>query len=290
MRWPRTLVAAACAVYAAYCVATLPPGPITAPDSAGYLTFSPIHVLGYPTFLRIFGAHGAMIVQPLVFAAALAALGFEALRLTSNVAFALAVVAAPMATPGLIGYHASILTESLFMSGIVGFLAAAAAFARAPAFGRAVLAGVLAGLTATVRRTGIALVPVVPIIVWFAWRRMARPSAALAAALVAALAIVGGERIAARIVHGDRLASEAGRHLYAKAALVEAPVSNRPASDPLRAALDDHLARLYQPVRDLIRTAPEDVAGVLTVFYDLACRVRACRSSARRSRVRKARG
>ena len=181
-----------------------------------------------------------MIVQPLVFAAALAALGFEALRLTSNVAFALAVVAAPMATPGLIGYHASILTESLFMSGIVGFLAAAAAFARAGIrprrarrrAGRAHRDGAAHGHRARA---------VVPIIVWFAWRRMARPSAALAAALVAALAIVGGERIAARIVHGDRLASEAGRHLYAKAALVEAPVSNRPASDPLRAALNNHL-------------------------------------------------
>lgn len=46
----------------------MPPGPVTAPDSPGYLGLWPIHTLGYPLFLKMLGANGATIAQPILFA------------------------------------------------------------------------------------------------------------------------------------------------------------------------------------------------------------------------------
>ena len=59
------VVTSLCVFYALYCLFTLPPGSITAPDSAGYLAFTSIHTLGYPVFLKVLGAKGAIVAQPI---------------------------------------------------------------------------------------------------------------------------------------------------------------------------------------------------------------------------------
>ena len=58
-----------CAAYVAYCLGTNPAGPFTTPDSVHYLNASPIVPLGYPFFLKIVGARGAIVAQPILFAA-----------------------------------------------------------------------------------------------------------------------------------------------------------------------------------------------------------------------------
>ena len=106
------IVLSLCFSYALYCFVTLPAGPITAPDSFHYLSFSPIVPLGYPAFLRLVGGEGAVIVQPIFYSMALAFLGRETLRATRQTALAVAVVVAGMAVPQVAGFHGSILTES----------------------------------------------------------------------------------------------------------------------------------------------------------------------------------
>ncbi len=71
------IVFSLCAAYVAYCLGTNPAGPFTTPDSVHYLNTSPIVPLGYPFFLKIVGARGAIVAQPILFAAALAFLGRE---------------------------------------------------------------------------------------------------------------------------------------------------------------------------------------------------------------------
>ena len=105
-----------CAAYVAYCLGTNPAGPFTTPDSVHYLNTSPIVPLGYPFFLNLFGARGAIVAQPVLFAAALALLGREIVRLTRSTWLAAAVVAGSMALPQIREFHASILSESLFLS------------------------------------------------------------------------------------------------------------------------------------------------------------------------------
>jgi hypothetical protein len=66
------IVFALCGAYAVYCLVTNPAGPITTPDSFHYLNMTPIVPLGYPFFLQISGARGALAAQPIIFSAALA--------------------------------------------------------------------------------------------------------------------------------------------------------------------------------------------------------------------------
>ena len=113
------IVFALCGAYAVYCLATNPAGPITTPDSLHYLNMTPIVPLGYPLFLKLTGARGAIVVQPILFSAALAFLGREIIRATRSTWLAVAVVAGTMIVPQIRDFHASILSESLFLSLLV---------------------------------------------------------------------------------------------------------------------------------------------------------------------------
>ncbi len=117
------IVLALCAAYVAYCLGTNPAGPFTTPDSIHYLEAWPIVSLGYPFFLKIVGARGAIVAQPILFGAALAFLGREIVRLTRSTWLAAAVVIATVALPQIREFHASILSESLFLSLLIAFLA-----------------------------------------------------------------------------------------------------------------------------------------------------------------------
>lgn len=274
--WRLALLSLLCVGYAAFCLFRMPADPIRPPDAAAYLGFSPIRTLGYPVFLRVFGQKGAVVTQTLLFALALWYLSVETLRLTSSVLLSAGVIVVSILTPDLIEYHTSILTESLFMAGLLVLLALMIRFVREPSSATAALASTIAGLTATLRPTGSAFLPVLVVMVLLQWRRLpGRRLVALAAATAPLLAVVAGERIAARALHGEKLTNLMGRHLFAKAGLIEAPPPSVPSPDPLRARLNDHLTIAYAPIRDIIRRAPRDLRGTLTLYYE-ACLQNSC--------------
>jgi hypothetical protein len=263
------ILVALCASYAIYCLATRPPGAFTSPDSEVYLAFSPIVPTGYPAFLRVFGERGALLVQPVTYAAALGWLGTETLFATSSMLLSTAVVIASIAVPELTTYHASILTESLFMSGLVGFLAAVIRFVRTSSPSSAAAAATIAGLATTLRSTGYAFVPILIVMVLMQRRRLGgRAITALLAATLPMLMLAGGERIAARAVHGDRLTSLTGRHLFAKAGLIDAPPPAHSAPDAVRARLEHELDVTFAPIRGFIDRAPREVRAILTLYYE----------------------
>jgi hypothetical protein len=266
-----------CAAYVAYCLGTNPAGPFTTPDSIRYLDAWPNYALGYPLFLKLAGARGAIIVQPVLFGAALAFLGSEIVRVTRSTWLAIAVVIAAVAPPQIREFHASILSESLFLSLLVAFLALASRFSRLPTWHLMVLIAMTAGLAGTVRRTGFALVPVMLVMVLLERHRLKGPQAALffVAALAPFFAIVGVEQAIAPIVHQGHTSSLMGRHLFAKAALIDAPAfakatAGKPAAtaDPVRAALDRHLEEDYAPIRGFLASAPRDLRAVLSIYYE----------------------
>jgi hypothetical protein len=59
-----------------------------------------------------------------------------------------------------------------------------------------------------------------------------------------------------------------GRHLYAKAALVDAPPLSAVQQDAVLAHLHRQLEERYQPIRDLIASAPGDLRPSLVLFYE----------------------
>jgi len=232
------IVFALCVAYVAYCLGTNPAGPFTTPDSIHYLNASPIVPLGYPFFLKIFGARGAIVAQPILFGAALAFLGREIVRRTRSTWLAVAVVIASMALPQIREFHASILSESLFLSLLIVFLAIGVRFAYHPTWHLMVLVATAAGLNATVRRTAFALLPVMVLMVLFQRHKLrgSQPPLFFVAALAPFLVIVGAEQAAAPVVHAGASSSLMGRHMFAKAALIDAPPAP-PSHDRVRAAL-----------------------------------------------------
>jgi hypothetical protein len=258
-----------CAAYVAYCLGTNPAGPFTTPDSIRYLEAWPMYSLGYPIFLKIVGARGAIVAQPILFGAALAFLGRELVRVTRSTWLAVAVVIATMALPQIREFHASILSESLFLSVLITFLALAVRFSSFSTWHLMVLIAMTAGLAGTVRRTGFALVPVMLVMVLLERHRLKAPQAALffVAALAPFLVVVGAEQAIAPIMHHGHTSSLMGRHMFAKAALIDAPAA-APSSDPIRAALDQHLQNDYAPIRAFLASAPRDLRAVLSIYYE----------------------
>ena len=274
------VVYALAAAYAIFCLVTNPAGPITTPDSIRYLDMWPNYPLGYAFFLKLTGERGAIIAQPLLYAGALACLGRETVRWTHSTALAAAVLIGSMALPQIREFHASILSESVFLSLLVMFLALAVRFMYVPDWKTMAGLAIVAGVGAMVRRTGFAFVPVM--LVMFLMQR--RPlSGQLRLAFVAMLApfalILGIDQAAMRAIHGDNASSLMGRHMFAKAALIDASAALTN-SDPVRLALDDHLEQRFAPIRQMLTTAPADVRAVLSLYYE-TCLQGGCADEAR---------
>ena len=257
-----------CAAYALWCLFTMPAGPITTPDSVHYLNASPIVPLGYPLFLNLVGARGAMFAQPILFAAALAVLGRETIRLTRSTWLAVALLFGAILVPQVKDFHAAILSESLFMSAVIVFLSLMIRFVQQPSWHLMVWVATVVGLSATIRRTGFAFVPVLLLMVLLQHRlSRSRTAFFLVAAAAPFVCIVATEQFAARVVHAGQTSSLMGRHLFAKGALLDAPPA-APAADPLQAQLERHLDEAYAPIRELLHRAPPHVRAVLTINYE----------------------
>ena len=267
------VVYALAAAYAIFCLATNPAGPITTPDSIRYLDMWPNYPLGYAWFLTLTGERGAIIVQPLLYAGALAFLGREIVLRTRSAALAAAVLIGAMALPQIREFHASILSESVFLSLLVMFLALTVRFMDHPGWRAMVALAIVAGVATMVRRTGFAFVPVMLVMLLLMRSRF------VAAALVPFAAILAADQIAVRAVHGDAASSLMGRHMFAKAALIDAAPAP-PSADPVRRALDDQLEQRFAPIRAMLAEAPAHVRAVLSLYYE-TCLQGGCADEAR---------
>jgi protein-S-isoprenylcysteine O-methyltransferase Ste14 len=132
-----------------------------------------------------------------------------------------------------------------------------------------VLVATAAGASAVVRRTGFALVPVMLLMVLMQRHRLKglQPGLFFVAAIAPFAVLVGAEQAVAPIVHAGQASSLMGRHLFAKAAMIDAPPA-APSGDPLRRALDQHLEHSYAPIRRLLAGAPREVRAVLSIYYE----------------------
>ena len=279
------IVFALCGAYAVYCLATNPAGPITTPDSFHYLNMTPIVPLGYPLFLKLTGARAAIIAQPILFSAALAFLGREIIRATRSTWLAAAILFGSIIVPQIRGYHASILSESLFLTLLVIFLALSVRFMHQPTWRLMIVVAVAVGAAATVRRTGFAFVPVMLVMAWLQRFSGARFAQLFMAALAPFAAIAATEHVIAPIIHDGAASSLLGRHMFAKAALIDAPPDpGSPAEDkvedPVRRALDDQLEHAFAPIRAMLAEAPGNVRGVLAIYYE-TCLQGGCADQAR---------
>jgi hypothetical protein len=132
-----------------------------------------------------------------------------------------------------------------------------------------VLLATIAGLAGTVRRTGFALVAVMCVMVLLERRRLkgSQPALFFVAAVAPFLAVIGVEQAMAPLIHHGHTSSLMGRHMFAKAALIDAPPA-APSSDLVRATLDRQLQEDYAPIREFLASAPRDLRAVLSIYYE----------------------
>jgi hypothetical protein len=281
------VVYALAAAYAIFCLVTNPAGPITTPDSIRYLDMWPNYPLGYAFFLKLTGEHGAIIAQPLLYGGASAWLGREIVHCTRSPALAAAVLAGSMALPQVREFHASILSESVFLSLLVILLAAAVRFMRVPSWKTMVALAIITAVAATVRRTGFAFVPVMFVMILLHRRALRGPIGQFFVAALAPLALILGiDQAAVRAIHGSEASSLMGRHMFAKAALIEAPpkqaasTASSASQAEVQRALDDQLEGRLAPIRQMLASAPPHVRAVLSLYYE-TCLQGGCADEAR---------
>ena len=133
------------------------------------------------------------------------------------------------------------------------------------------ITALVAGLAATVRPTGYALLPVLILMVLMA-RRSLRDSVivVLAAAVLPMVVMVSAERFYTTWIFGSDATSLAGRHLFAKAVLIKAPPMADAETDPMRRRLLVAAEQHFAPIRDLLDQAPDaNVLSVLSTNYEM---------------------
>lgn len=260
-------------LYATYQLLHLPAAPIIEPDSLSYISFAPIRTAGYPIFLKIATTEVSITVQVLLFTVSLIYLGVETLKNTENVLPAAALMVLIISNAELNSYHSRIMTESLYSSLAILFLGTIIRFTRSPTWPLGAVLGLIAGITATVRPSAYALVPIlaaIPLIAGTTAPPKTRAYLFIAAILVMA-SIIGIERAYTSHYHGARATSLAGRHFFAKAAMIDAPPEH-PTTAPNRVGqrLAAALEHDFRPVRDAVRGAPDLTSrSLMTLVYEV---------------------
>ena len=228
-------------------------------------------------FIKLVGADSLPVLQPLLFAASLAFLGFETFASTRSLVISVGLMSAIAVNSELNKYHSMVMTEFLFMSVLVVLLGSLIRFARAKDLTSLAVAAILAGLAATIRPPGYALLPI-PLLMVFVCRRQLAPSgrALTTTALVAITLIIGGERIFSTLMHREGALSLFPHHVFAKAAMIDTPARSASEQDPLRRLFLNALDNDYAPIRRLIGEAPDrDTRILLTANYE-TCLEYAC--------------
>jgi hypothetical protein len=249
--------------------------PLTEPDSAGYIEFSPFRPAYYPAFLALcrslgLGLIATTCVQLVIFAAALAYLLTVLMRSGFPKPLLAAMVVIMAANPLFSSFHRSILTESLFFSlGLVS-LALWIDYFRSGRLQFLAGAGFVLGLMIGFRLAALGLLPLHLLTI-----RLRRPQSSAAWLTIATVVLppligAGGERALYFAVHRTQAISQAANLLFAKAAMLIGPDTRFSGPHaPAFAALGQELHADYAPLQRVVAEAPNvAVRAQLSAIYE----------------------
>lgn len=239
-------------------------------DSVSYLNWSPSRSSVYPLFLNAAAGPYLLHIQLFVYAAACAWLVFYVFRLFNDLALASLLSAGLIANPYVWILQGTILSEALSTPLFILFLSCVAGYVASRRPSLVLAASFLAGLVAATRPASLPLcaVPVLAVLLTRdgAWGRTFK----LALLCVGvALAPLAADRLYSRSVHGEKMTSLAGKHAFAKSALLEAAPLNRTKLSPLERRLAQLVEVDFAPVRRQLRSVRGGtVYDVLRLNYE----------------------
>ena len=245
------------------------------PDSPSYIDHYGIRGLGYPLFLSLLRSAGIPLegvpwAQLALHLATLPVLFGALRRCTGNLWLPSLIVALSFANPEVAKYHAKILSESLFLTVLVLYVAAFLYYLIDASPGKLMLVSTAAVLGVTIKPVGSAFVVLVLLALLARLPRSRHRMALLLAFILPLATILTVERVASHLVHGPVRESLAPRHLFAKAGMVDAAVPEALLVEGPNAPLHRALERGAEPIRRLIGRAPgTTIARYLTPDYEV---------------------
>lgn len=261
-------------IFLAILAATVAQAPITDNDSGSYLGMSAFRSLGYPVFLSTLSAigfelHHIVWIQALVFAIASSIL-VRLLSLRISFLVGAGVAIGLLLNPHLTRYQFTILTEGLWVSVLLLWIAALAAlfFTSKNQFWSALWLGLLTGLAYAIRPASFAMAPMLLLAPLLLCRDISllRAVRLAAVAIVAFLAVAGVERGAHRIVHADTSIDQMAFLLFARALMLE---EKRPPHETAYPTLTKAVGRDFAPVHKYLREETDiRVRQFLNVRYE----------------------
>lgn len=245
------------------------------PDSGSYIAASGFRGLGYPFFLSFVRSLGLPLervpwIQLALHLAVLPVL-FRALRrATGSIWLTAAIVLLCYANPEVAKYHAKVLSESLFLTVLILFIAAFLNFLAVRTHRSLMLASFWVAVGVTIKPVGWAFVALLALVVLGRLFRRRGAIALLAAFLFPLLVVVGLEKGTSYLLHGPERASLVPLHVFGKAGMIDAPVPAALLMEGPNAPLHRALEADAAAIRQLIARAPSaNIARYLTVNYEV---------------------
>lgn len=240
-------------------------------ESPCYLAWCAKHTAVYPGFVRIITPAYLLPVQLALFAAAITWFGWLLDR-RSGLLVASLVVLGLVANPYVWQLQGSIMSEALTMPLLIVVIGCSLLWldGRRPAY--LMVAFVASSLTATARPSGLLTILIPLASLWLGQRAAdARPSKLVLSGLgmLCWLLPVVAERTTTHFVLGAEQTSLAGRHMMAKAGVIDAPPVNRKGFSPLENRVADMMELQFAPIRDTFRPLSGPVKDLVRFNYEV---------------------
>lgn len=253
------------------------PALVVEPDSGSYTSWNPIRTAIYPIFVRMVSSTDLRALQVLLLAATVAWAGWRTFCWTQSTILTALLTTGLLVNPYVWLMQGSVLSEALTTPLLILFSVSLLNFSLFRTHNYLFWLAGLAGLLAATRPV---LLPLIMIPILAALTLSNKKLRLVLTCLSIALVPIGLERVVSNVRHGDRLTSLAGKHVFAKASLLNGRADH---TEP-RSATERRLATLmlteYNSIRaELRRAPPGPIRDALRLNYEI-CIQYACTQDA----------
>lgn len=244
-------------------------------DSPCYLQWCPKRTSVYPVFLNLVEGPWLLPVQLGLLAGSLTWLAWYSFRLFGSLLLSAVLTFGIMANPYVWQLQGSVMSEALTTPLLIVLLGCTTGFLVRGSPTTLLAASFAAGVMAAAR-PGVLPILIIPLAaLWLANRTAGQKLKLSALCVLVWVAPIAADRAYTRAVLGDRMTSLAGRHIFAKAALIDAPPLDRSGMGAVDRRLANLLERDLQPVREVLRPLHGNVRQIVRLNYEV-CLQYAC--------------